>query len=661
MILERIFVIIPVLNEEDTITDVIKSLQSYGLTKICVVDNGSSDRSIEKALKAGAEVVSEPIPGYGRACWRGMQKIPAECDWIFFCDGDGSDDLRQLPEFLAAAATDSVDLILGNRRATAAGRSAMTPVQNFGNWLATFLIGLGWGYWYRDLGPLRLIRKSSLEEISMRDRGFGWTVEMQAKAIECHLKICEIPVGYRRRQGGRSKISGTLKGSLQAGSIILATLGKLYLQRWQQNQKKLNAPFPILLLISSLLLLLGGICILPYGNFQQPGIIPKFLVGICVMSLGFAFSWGIKSINAVWFWLIAILTRLIILPMEPGNDIWRYLWEGHIQNLGFNPYNLAPNAVELIAYRTDWWSLINHSDTSAIYPPLCQLGFRLLAALSPSVLLFKIAFIAADLGICWLLSKKFGCQSTLLYAWNPLIIYSFAGGAHYDSWFILPLVAAWLAFENRRWYWSAFFVGISVAIKWVSLPILSFLIWRSLLDKTETFSLKQIFNKSALLHYLLPISILGLSPIILSALNFCSISQCSLIPTTSHFVTIGRHTEFIPYLISLIWEKSTTQNWIYGIPLGLVVILLLRYCRRFVEFAEWYFFALLTLSPIVHAWYFTWSIPWIVATKNLGVKWVSVSAFFDFGWSLTPLARYWIWSPFVIGFFSTGLTREERK
>ena len=233
MLLDKIFVIIPVLNEESTIKNVIKSLQFYGLKNIMVVDNGSIDRSVEIALQTGAKVTIEPIAGYGRACWRGIQQTPEECNWILFCDGDGSDDLKQISKFLAV--TNKYDLILGDRRATKLGRSAMTPVQNFGNKLATFLIGLGWGYWYQDLGPLRLIRKSSLDRIKMRDRGFGWTVEMQARAIECGLKICEIPVGYRRRQGGRSKISGTIKGSFQAGIIILITLGKLYLKRlWQK-------------------------------------------------------------------------------------------------------------------------------------------------------------------------------------------------------------------------------------------------------------------------------------------------------------------------------------------------------------------------------------------------------------------------------------------
>ena len=227
--LNNILTIIPVRNEEATIAKVVNSLQAYGLNQIRVVDNGSSDRSAITAQKAGAEVVFEPVPGYGRACWQGLQDLPTEIDWILFCDGDGSDDISCLPEFFSLR--DRYDLIIGDRRATKAGKAAMTPVQNFGNGLAGFLIGLGWGYWYQDLGPLRLIRRSSLEIIAMEDRGFGWTVEMQVRAIEEKLRVCEIPVTYRPRQGGRSKISGTISGSFQAGSIILSTLGKFYLRR----------------------------------------------------------------------------------------------------------------------------------------------------------------------------------------------------------------------------------------------------------------------------------------------------------------------------------------------------------------------------------------------------------------------------------------------
>lgn len=227
--LDDVLVIIPVRNEEATIAKVIKDLQDFGLTKIRVVDNGSSDRSEEVATKAGAEVLSESKPGYGQACWQGLQNIPPEIEWILFCDGDGSDDLSCLGSFFSLRS--QYDLILGDRRATPQGKAVMTPVQHFGNGLAGWLINLGWGYKYHDLGPLRLIRKSSLSQIAMKDRGFGWTVEMQVRAVEEGLKILEIPVNYRPRQGGKSKISGTISGSIQAGTIILSTLGKLYLSK----------------------------------------------------------------------------------------------------------------------------------------------------------------------------------------------------------------------------------------------------------------------------------------------------------------------------------------------------------------------------------------------------------------------------------------------
>ncbi|MGD1921023.1 MAG: glycosyltransferase family 2 protein, partial [Pleurocapsa sp.] len=233
--LNNVLVVIPVLNEEATIAGVIQNLHKFGLHKIRVVDNGSSDRSSIVAQRAGADVLYELIPGYGQACWTGLENIPAEIDWILFCDGDGSDDFGCLPEFFSLRS--KYDLILGDRRATVAGKAVMTPIQHFGNGLAGWLIDLGWGYKYRDLGPLRLISKSALNRIGMKDRGFGWTVEMQVRAIEEDLKICEIPVNYHPRQGGKSKISGTILGSFKAGTIILTTLGKLYFKGKRNKER----------------------------------------------------------------------------------------------------------------------------------------------------------------------------------------------------------------------------------------------------------------------------------------------------------------------------------------------------------------------------------------------------------------------------------------
>ena len=701
--LNNVLVVIPVLNEEAAIAGVIRTLQSFNLQKIRVVDNGSCDRSAKRAIAAGAEIVDEPIPGYGRACWRGLQQLPSEIEWILFCDGDGSDDLSQLPEFFAQRT--HYDLILGNRRATTAGRRAMTPVQNFGNALATTLIHWGWGQQYHDLGPLRLIRRAALEDIQMQDRGFGWTVEMQTRAIECGLRSHELPVGYRPRQGGRSKISGTLSGGIRAGTMILSTLGKLYWRRFLSPP--LFPPSPCLWL-SSLLLFLGCFWIIPHGDFlNQAEAVPNFWLGAGLMGLGFICSWRIRSLPGFWFWSVAILTRLLLLPMHPGDDVWRYIWEGYIQTWGFSPYDLPPSAPELALYRPEWWSQINFPEVSAIYPPIAQLGFRALAAISPSLGLFKIAIVGADLLICGLLSRRFGYRATLLYAWNPIVLYSFAGGAHYDSWFLLPLVAAWLLFdkpdsplkENRdgnstasrgtrggrdrnilpmsmtsalrrslappstissvkqqrsqrrdrlscRWLGSALLVGVSVAVKWMSLPILSFLVWRALWPVRVRLALLTL--------------LCGLLPLGLSAIPFCHTGECPLIPTGSFFVTHGRSAELIPHIVTQIWPPSRWENWLYAFPLCLAVIWLLLRARNFQEFAEWYLLSLVVISPIIHAWYFTWLTPFSVASRNLGTKLVSLSALVyfvlpyrkalgDYSWELSHQEHAWLWTPFILG------------
>ena len=682
--MDDIVVIIPVLNEEETIAGVVKSLQHRGLTRILVVDNGSCDRTSSIAAQAGAQVITEARRGYGQACWSGLQTETArQAEWILFCDGDGSDDLDALSELIAVR--NDYDFVLGNRRGTAEGRSQLTPVQNFGNWLSTRLIRLGWGYAYEDLGPLRLIRQRSLDGLEMRDRGFGWTVEMQAKAVEQRLRIYEKPVKYNPRQGGQSKISGTLRGSFQAGTIILTTLGKLYCQKVQRtlgcpaqtrSQKTLNCSLTqrILRWISVGLLIAGSLVAAPYGDFFQPAAVPLFWRGIALMSLGFVCCWALKQLPGRWFWVGAIVPRLVLLTMHPGDDIWRYIWEGHIQLAGFNPYLLAPNAEVLAPLRFSGWAFINHPDHAAIYPPVTQLGFRALAAISAIVsspiLLFKLSFVAADLAICKLLSRQFGYSAALLYGWNPLVIYSFAGGGHYDSWFLLPLVVAWLSDSHNKLssYKSAIAIGLSIAIKWMSLPVLAFIAWRASVAGDRKAMAPQMMTKRVLTG--LSLVLLGMSPLLLSALPFCSGTgtalSCPVLPLESSFVNYGRSAAFIPHFVSLLWPNAAYENWVYAIPLGIVVLWnLARWQILFKEdspsislFTERYFIALLLLSPIIHAWYFTWLTPFAVANRSWSTRWVSLSAFVYFAlphglalgkqqWALSSFQHSLLWVPFV--------------
>ncbi|MBN8731621.1 MAG: glycosyltransferase family 2 protein [Acidobacteria bacterium] len=221
--------IIPALNEAASIARVVQSLIRLGIEHVRVVDNGSTDATAAIARQSGAVVLTEPARGYGAACWRGLQELPAAIDWILFCDADGSDDLARLPEFLQL--TGQYDFILGARQSSSAEASGVSWAQRIGNAIATTGMALGWGHRYRDMGPFRLIRRDSLDRMRMRDRTWGWTLEMQVRALEEGLRIAELPVRSLPRQGGRSKIGGSFVGGIRAGAKILWTLASLFLRR----------------------------------------------------------------------------------------------------------------------------------------------------------------------------------------------------------------------------------------------------------------------------------------------------------------------------------------------------------------------------------------------------------------------------------------------
>lgn len=224
-------VIIPAFNEEASIGLVVAELPRHLLREIIVCDNNSNDRTAQVGAAAGATVVHEPQSGYGSACLRGMHHIatrpPAEHpDIVVFIDGDHSDYGEELTAIIAPILDEGYDLVIGSRARGEVESGSMTFPQRFGNWLATNLIRLFYGYEFTDLGPFRAIRYAALRELGMRDPDFGWTVEMQVRAAKAGLKCTEVPVRYRRRIGV-SKISGTVRGTLLAGHKILWTIFKL--------------------------------------------------------------------------------------------------------------------------------------------------------------------------------------------------------------------------------------------------------------------------------------------------------------------------------------------------------------------------------------------------------------------------------------------------
>ena len=222
-----ISVIIPVFNEENSIGRVLDDLPQEKLKEIIVVNNGCTDNTSHVAQRHGARVVEETRRGYGAACLKGISELNAP-DIVVFIDGDFSDFPEELENLVKPIVENQADFVLGSRMILSESRAALLPQARYGNLLAVFLIRLFFHYHFTDLGPFRAIRYESLKEISMVDTNFGWTVEMQIKAVKHGLRIEEIPVHYRKRIGV-SKITGTLSGTFRAGTKIIYTIFKYLL------------------------------------------------------------------------------------------------------------------------------------------------------------------------------------------------------------------------------------------------------------------------------------------------------------------------------------------------------------------------------------------------------------------------------------------------
>lgn len=224
--LSIIKVIIPAFNEENGVGEVIQEIPMDLISEIIVVNNASTDQTEKIAREAGATVLHEPIPGYGRACLKGidyLKKTDPHPYIVVFLDADRADFPEEIRELIDPILKQDVDLVIGSRALGHKEKGSMTVQQIFGNWLATRLLHLFYKVKFTDLGPFRAIKFASLLELEMEDKTYGWTVEMQLKAAKKKMKCVEIAVGYRKRIGF-SKISGTVKGTIMAGYKIISTI-----------------------------------------------------------------------------------------------------------------------------------------------------------------------------------------------------------------------------------------------------------------------------------------------------------------------------------------------------------------------------------------------------------------------------------------------------
>ena len=217
----KVAVIIPAYNEAPSISKVVNAIPLEINATIIVVNNGSTDNTVEEATRAGAIVLDESRKGYGWACLKGIDYAQKNgADILVFMDGDFSDYPSEMSLLIDPIVEGKMDFVLGSRVLGERERGSLTPQQVFGNWLATRMIRLFYGARFSDLGPFRAIRTDALNSLKMSDKTYGWTIEMQIKAAKKKLRFCEIPVTYRKRIGV-SKVSGTVKGTVLAGIKII--------------------------------------------------------------------------------------------------------------------------------------------------------------------------------------------------------------------------------------------------------------------------------------------------------------------------------------------------------------------------------------------------------------------------------------------------------
>lgn len=612
------WVIIPALNEEGSISNIIQSLKElrYPPTQILVTDNGSTDNTFQFAKDAGAISLLEPKKGYGNACLKAIEYIKNQAEQpevIVFMDGDESDDPNDMENILKPILEDSISVVIGSRTLGLAESGSLGFVQKFGNWLSCFLLKLFYKTKFTDLGPFRAIRTTTLFALGMNDPNFGWTVEMQAKIALNKINYVEVPVHYRNRKTGISKVSGNLKGSILAGYKILTTIFILFFLDLGNQIRK--GPW---------LRFLGTLVTLALGSVFITKTDSLFIFGMVWLAfLLFPFHKNSNFNQTKFFTLTGILLRLPFLFILPqlSDDYYRTIWDAKLIWEGINPYSYTPTEVLKYFPRLveplgkNILSNLNSPDYYSFYPPI-QHGIAVfsvrLGSLFPFwihistefsiVFVLKLVFLAFDIWNIQLIKKLTVNQIAPLafYAWSPLIILEGIGNLHFELIglsFLLYFLYLWKKGSTR----SSIYLGFSIWTK--ILPILFY--------PASVLQSREKGWKFLIATIGFPILFLGTWIIIL----FYSWENqyANGIGLYSHsfefFSSLNRIIRYVLANVSIPYSTTGLLAWVgFFIIYGIVHIRWIRTKQRL----EYYFLTIysifLLLSPVVHPWYL---IPWL--------------------------------------------------
>jgi hypothetical protein len=669
----RIVVVIPALDEEEAIPSVVREVPAV-VDEVIVVDNGSRDGTAAAAREAGATVVSEPRRGYGSACRAGIAAAGG-ADVIVFLDGDRSDYPAQLVDVVRPILDGRADLVIGSRTLGRREAGAHPRHAVLGTRACVALMNVLAGSRATDLGPFRAITADALRRLDVRDRSYGWTVEMQVKAARRGLRVVEVPVDYRPRLG-RSKVSGTLRGTLGAGTKIVATILRYATPRDfgrpgpdasagtadpsspaadgapRNDGAPPNDGRKWLLTLSGLVLT-GCVAAWTLGPPPTTRIGPHlglFGLAFAAYLVALAASPGLSRRGLLLCLAAALAWRAALVTTPPllSDDVDRYVWEGRIQLHGGNPYAWGdrPESPRWQSLHDEVWAGVGHKGYTAVYPPLFLLASRGVVALHDSVTAMKAFLVACELATLAALAlllrrRRRPLERLLVLAWSPLALLEIAGSGHNDAFGMLWMVLALVALEADRPLLSALAAGAGFMSK--LLPGLVAAAW------ARRYRLRHVVAGGALA-----------AALVLVYLD--AESKKTMLLSLSKYARFWRFNEtlFAP-LAALLGSHAAAVR--AGALLSLATALALAWRRvEPVAAATVVVAAFLLLTPNVLPWYALWLLPLLVLrdepaallfTGTVSLAYLVYPAFqsgepwkIGWGWRLleyAPCALVWAW------------------